>query len=89
MSRYLVTGATGFLGAHVAQALRDHGHVAALRRNRHDLMPSENELPRHPRSQEASGSTDPIPRHARTSFKPCAQRALGTSWKTFWKVISS
>jgi dihydroflavonol-4-reductase len=26
MSRYLVTGATGFLGAHVAQALRERGH---------------------------------------------------------------
>ena len=31
MSRYLVTGATGFLGAHLARSLRAHGHeVVAL-----------------------------------------------------------
>ena len=39
MSRYLVTGATGFLGGHLCAALRDKGHdVVALVRSESDAL---------------------------------------------------
>src|SRR4051812_37722752 len=38
MSRYLVTGATGFLGRHLTRALREKGHeVVALARSKSDM----------------------------------------------------
>ena len=38
MSRYLVTGSTGFLGRHLVKTLREHGHdVVALVRNAKDV----------------------------------------------------
>jgi len=41
VSRYVVTGATGFLGRHVVRALRDRGHavIALVRGNGADLPP--------------------------------------------------
>lgn len=42
MSRYLVTGSTGFLGRHLVAALRSHGHdVVALVRSGTDVSPNE------------------------------------------------
>ncbi len=39
VSRFLVTGATGYLGRHLVQTLREHGHeiVALIRKNEPDL----------------------------------------------------
>lgn len=42
VSRYLVTGATGFLGRHLVRTLLDHGHtVSALVRKRSSDLPAE------------------------------------------------
>jgi dihydroflavonol-4-reductase len=43
VSRYLVTGSTGFLGRHLASALRAHGHdvVALVRSGNDDVSPNE------------------------------------------------
>src|SRR5688500_1414124 len=42
MSRFLVTGATGFLGRHLVRSLLDHGdEVVALVRKRDAELPSE------------------------------------------------
>jgi len=46
MSRYLVTGATGFLGRHVVEALRAHGH--------HVVAVSRGHEPTHQASRPAS-----------------------------------